>query len=174
MRIVNVIAGATALTAAGLGGATSFSAPANASNYGFELNGTYEVLSNGEWAKSNQVFKDEPVVRSIWQISSECSTPYKCTGTVVSNQGWTAPLVFNADRWLVDHDIPNWAPCEPGSGPAATGHQLFLFYGTDSNGQNTRSTDLLAGKDITSTDSGSCGRNPPLFIDIPLRLTRIS
>ena len=54
MRAVGVIGGiaATAMTVLGsLGAAPS----AHASNFGIELNGTWRVMSNGEWARTNQV-----------------------------------------------------------------------------------------------------------------------
>jgi hypothetical protein len=113
----------------------------------------------------------EPVVRATWQISSSCSSVSACTGEVTSDQGWTAPLKFTVDRWIVHRELPNWAPCETGG--AVTGHQAFMFYPVDDNGQISRNTDLLAGTDINRTDSGSCGKNLPLNIVIPLRLQRI-
>lgn len=60
MRGVEVAAGAIATIAVlgSLGTAT----PAHASNYGVELNGTYRVISNGDWAKTNEVFMDERTV----------------------------------------------------------------------------------------------------------------
>jgi len=169
MRAVGAILGAAALTSIGAFGATP---SAQAQTFGFEVNGTYSFLSNGEWAKNNEIFHDEPVVRDTWHISSTCTTWIACTGQITSDQGWTAPLKFLADHWVATRDIPDWAPCEAGG--AATGHQMFWFYGVDENGQNSRSTDLMAGKDMTHTDSGSCGRNKGLFVDVPMRLERIS
>lgn len=169
MRPLIALVGATTVTAAGM---FSAAAPASASDYGFEINGTYSVLSNGEWAKTNEVFNQQAVVRSTWQVSSTCTSTASCEGQVTSDQGWTAPLRFRVDRWLVTRDIPGWAPC--GDGTAATGRQMFLFYGIDDDGQNTRNTDLLGGREIIKTDSGSCGRNRGLVMEIPLRITRIS
>ena len=169
MRVLGAILGATTLTATGL---FSTAATAAASDFGFEINGTYAFLSNGEWAKSNEVFNPQPVVRATWQVSSTCTSTARCEGQVTSDQGWSAPMRFTVDRWLVTQDLPNWAPC--GDGTAATGHQMFLFYGMDDNGQNTRNTDLLGGRNLIKTDSGSCGRNRGLVMEIPMRLTRIS
>lgn len=169
MRVVGAVLGAATLTVAGMFGTAPIAA---AKSYGFEINGTYAFLSNGEWAKSNEVYHSEPVVRATWQVSSTCTSTLECTGQITSDQGWTAPLRFSVERWLVTRDIPNWAPCEDGT--AATGHQMFDFYGVDDDGQNSRNTDLLGGRDITKTDSGSCGRNQGLVVDIPMRLTRIS
>ena len=141
MRVVGAILGAVALSAIR---ALVVLPSAHASNFGFELNGTYSFLSNGEWAKA----------------TTPCTT-----------NRWTAPLKFTVDRWIVHRELPNWAPCETGG--AVTGHQAFMFYPVDDDGQISRNTDLLAGTDITRTDSGSCGKNLPLNIVIPLRLQRI-
>lgn len=167
MRAVGAIVGAVTLASAGILGAPS----ATAQTFGFELNGTYSFLSNGDWAKTNDVFKPEAVVRDVWHMTSSCTTTILCTGQISSEEGWTAPLKFLADHWVASRDIPNWAPCP--SGGAATGHQLFFFYGVNNNGQNTRSAELLAGHSNTHTDSGSCGKNLGLVIDIPMRLERI-
>jgi hypothetical protein len=169
MRVVGAILGAAALSTLG----TICTAPtAHASTFGFELNGTYSFLSNGEWAKSNDTYRNEAVVRSTWQISSSCSSSAACTGQVTSDQGWTAPLEYRDSTWMVRRELTNWAPCETGG--AAAGHQLFLFYGVDDSGLNTGSVDLLAGTDSTGTDSGACGKNLPLKIVIPIRLQRIT
>src|SRR5205823_973649 len=89
MRAVEVTAGALAIAVVGsLGMAT----PAHASNYGVELNGTYRVTSNGDWAQTNQVFIDEKTVVQTWTVSSSCTSPITCIGEVTSDQGWTAPL----------------------------------------------------------------------------------
>jgi hypothetical protein len=166
MRVVGAILGAAVLSTLGT------PSPAHASTYGVELNGTYSFLSNGEWAKRNETFHDEPVVRSTWRISSSCSSSAACTGQVTSDQGWTAPLEYRDFSWMVSRELANWAPCETGG--AATGHQLFLFYGVDDNGLNTGNVDLLAGSDSSETDSGACGKNLPLKIVIPIRLQRIN
>lgn len=169
VRIIGAVIGAAAFVMA-----TMIDSPpaARAATFGFELNGTYSFLSNGEWARSNDSLRNEPVVRAIWKISSSCDSPSFCTGTVDSDQGWTAPLKFVNDSWIVKRDLPNWAPCETGG--AVTGHQRFTFYGVDDKGQSTGNTELLAGTDTTRTDSGSCGKNLPLNIVIPMRLQKVS
>jgi hypothetical protein len=169
MRVVGAILGAVALSALAMIGTPP---AAHASTYGFELNGTYSFLSNGEWAKSNDSFHNEPVVRATWKISSSCSSTAACTGQVTSDQGWMAPLEYRDSTWRVSRELTNWAPCETGG--AATGHQLLLFYGVDDDGRNTGNVDLLAGSDSTITDSGSCGKNLPLKIVIPIRLQRLT
>ena len=165
MRIV------CAAAALGAMGTVVLGPSAHASDFGIELNGTYSFLSNGEWAASNDSLHDEPVVRATWKISSVCTSVSNCSGQVTSDQGWSAPLKFTVDRWIVHVELPNWAPCETGG--AATGHQTFMFYPVNDNGQVAKGSDLLAGTDRTRTDSGSCGKNLPLNIVVPLRLQRI-
>jgi hypothetical protein len=167
MRTLYALLGATAMVVFTTAGAPS----AKATGFGFEINGTYSFLSNGEWARSNDQLHDEPVVRATWQVSSSCESVSVCTGQVTSDQGWTAPLKWSTDRWIVKRELLNWAPCETGG--AATGHQTFTFYGIDDKGQVNRNTDFLAGRDTTFTDSGSCGKNLPLNIVIPMRLQRV-
>jgi hypothetical protein len=126
MRVVGAIPGAAALSAIGT---IAVHPAAHASNFGFELNGTYSFVSNGEWAKSNDSFHDEAVVSATRRISSGCTSPSACTGEINSDQGWTAPLKFTVDRWIVHRELPNWVPCETGG--AVTGHQTFTFHGVD-------------------------------------------
>ena len=173
MRAVEVIGGvaAVAMTVLGsLGAAPS----AHASNYGIELNGTWRVMSNGEWARTNQVLMDEQTDIQTWSITSSCVSPIECAGTVTSDKGWTAPINLVKVYWIVDHDIPNWAPCPDGT--FAPGHQKFTVWGVNPtlNERDLKITDLLVGRNITETDSGSCGKNQPLDIELPVRMERIS
>jgi hypothetical protein len=139
---------------------------------GFELNGAYQVVSNGEWAKTNEVYMDEKVVISTWTFSSSCADPQTCTGTVRSDEGWTAPLTFRASRWLVDRTIDNWEPCPDGSFSA--GRQRFQFYGTDANGQiDQKNVTTLQGYQRTIGISGACGINQPLVIQMPVTLHKL-
>jgi hypothetical protein len=170
MRRSHVAAGAVVTAVTGL----LFATPnASASTYGFELNGSYLVTSNGDWAKTNDSYRDQQSVRQTWTITSSCTSPTQCTGNMVSDQGWTAPIKFAEIRWIVTRDIPNWAPC--GEGPPATGHQMFMFWGVDHDGTiNATNPSLLAGYERTATDSGACGRNQPVVITMPLRLEKLS
>jgi len=146
---------------------------AQASDYGFELNGTYRVTSNGDWAKTNDVFIDQQTVVQTWTVSSSCVSPVECTGEVMSDHGWTAPLRFVNSHWIVDREIPNWEPCPDGT--AATGAQKFIFWGVSATGiGDFRNTDLLAGSDATIGPSGACGINKPLVIKLPIRVERVS
>ena len=92
---------------------------------GWALNGTFTATSNGEWARTNDVFHDERSVRAVWTITSQCSYPTECTGTVSSDQGWTAPIYQTSGEWYVKHVVENWMPCPDGS--SAPGYQVFRF-----------------------------------------------
>ena len=62
-------------TAAVLASGSVLAAPQCAANYDeFAPNGTYSVVSNGEWASMNDRFQDKPTVRSTWDVTSTCST----------------------------------------------------------------------------------------------------
>lgn len=118
-------------------------APASASNYGVELNGTYRMIMNGDWAKTNEVFMNEQTQVQTWTFSSSCESPIRCSGTVTSDQGWTAPMTNTGDYWLAVRDVPNWEPCPasysyPGAeiytgagGTTAPAIQRFWFWGWD-------------------------------------------
>lgn len=147
-------------------------APVAAADIDFALNGSYHVVSNGEWAKTNEVFMDEHVVDSVWTFSTTCANAHQCTGSVSSDKGWTAPVEFRTTRWIVDRVLPGWEPCVDGT--AATGRQRFQFFGVNVNGQNDkRNTQTLAGYERTIGDPGGCGRNQPLVIQMPVTLTRL-
>src|SRR5689334_24694881 len=100
---------------AALIGSLSPAAPANASNFGVELSGSYRMIMNGDWAKTNEVFIDEQTQIQTWSMSSECTSPIRCTGTVTSDQGWTASMTNTGNYWVVVREIPNWEPCPDGT-----------------------------------------------------------
>ena len=126
----------------------------------YSINGTFTAMSDGQWAKTSDVFRDQPTVVSTWTITSTCSTPYRCTGQVKSDQGWTADARMLSGLWYVKHDVENWMPCPDGT--SAPGHQLFKFYREDDN--------TLAGEDKTMSQSGACGKNLPLVTRMPFTL----
>ena len=172
MRAISVIGGvaATAITVFGSLGATP---SAYATNFGVELNGTYRVSSNGQWARTNDVLMDEKSVVQTWTVSSSCVSPIECTGEVKSDQGWTAPLRLD-DFWYVDRDIAQWAPCPDGS--LASGHQMFLLWGINPATEERvrENINYMAGRDITKTASGACGVNKPLVIELPVFIEKLS
>ena len=161
---------ATLLTAALLSGAAA-AAPARASAE-WALNGTFTATSNGEWSRSNDIFVDQISVRAIWTVSSQCSYPTECTGTVTSDQGWTAPIYQTSGEWYVKHVVPQWIPCADGS--TADGFQVFRFKRMTPGGDYTDPTsNVLVGEDSTTGPSGACGRSLSVFIAMPFKLVKV-
>jgi hypothetical protein len=133
------------------------------------LNGRYIATSNGDWAQTNDQFRNEASVRSTWTISTTCVDPTDCTGTMTSDLGWAADIHKKSGMWFVRHPIPHWQPCPDGS--AADGVQLFRFYAGDPlTGQAPPDADTYLGDDITSSASGACGINKQLVIDMPFKM----
>jgi hypothetical protein len=136
------------------------------------LNGTFTATSNGEWARSNDIFHDQKSVRAIWTVSSVCSYPTECSGTVTSDQGWTAPIYQTGGEWYVKHVVPQWIPCQDGS--AADGFQVFRFKRMTLDGDMTDpSSNTLIGEDATTGPSGACGRSLPIYITLPFKLVKV-
>jgi len=138
------------------------------------INGKYRATSIGNWAKINDQYNNEATVTNTWTISSSCANFQECTGTVTSDQGWSAPLyMLDGIMWYAKHDVPNWERCEDGT--AYTGQQTFYFYPVDSsNGSFQLGSPTLAGKDKTVGPSGACGQNHWLDIELPLRLDKLA
>lgn len=169
MQAVRVCIGAVAASVVVAGGVAG---PASATNWGVELNGRFLVTSNGDWAKTNEVFHDEKTKRQVWTVTSVCESPAYCTGHIVSSEGWETDGHYTADRWVVRRTVPNWAPCYDGT--FASGMEEFRFWPVDANGlRYTTDGSTFGGVDNTRTVSGACGRNNPLIIELPLRLQRI-
>src|SRR6185436_10452444 len=100
------------LTVAAVAGLVASATPApRAAADAWGINGTFVATSNGEWAKTNEQFRNEAVVRSNWTISTTCINPTDCTGTVHSDAGWDAPIYARSGMWFVKRAIPNWQPC---------------------------------------------------------------
>jgi hypothetical protein len=139
---------------------------------GNPINGTYLATSVGEWAKTNEVYRDEATVRSTWRITSSCTTYDDCTGQVTSDQGWSAPLtIHDGSLWYVRRDVPNWEFCEDGT--AVTGRQTFTFTPVGPDGMVLRGSPTLAGQDKTVGPSGACGMNRWLVVSMPFRLDKV-
>ena len=172
MRSIRIAITATLLATSAIGASMAMAWSVNASKDDVAINGTYRATSLGDWAKTRDAYRDEPMVTSTWTISSSCSTAYRCDGTVTSDQGWSAPMTMTDGKiWFVKHDVPNWETCPDGTG--YTGHQTFYFVAVDSNGIAHLGSPTLAGKDKTIAASGACGVNKPLDIEIPFRLDKI-
>jgi hypothetical protein len=152
----------------GLGTAPSARAEGN------PINGTYIATSVGEWAKTNEVYRDEATVRSTWTITSSCTTFQECSGEVTSDQGWSAPITVNdGSEWYVRRDVPNWEVCPDGT--AVTGSQTYMFYFVGPDGKTQPGgSPTLTGFDKTVGPSGACGVNRWLVIMMPFRLDKIA
>ena len=174
MRGVDVAAAAAAF---GVFASLGVAPQAAAQNFGVELDGTYRVSSDGEWAKRSMapgggdVFYDQQSVVETWNISTSCTSPIECTGTVTSDRGYTASVRLD-DFWYIEHDVANWIPCPDGT--AAPGHQMFLMWGFNpARNERVKSTDYLVGRNITKSPSGACGRNQPMVIEMPVVMQRV-
>src|ERR1700741_2775403 len=151
MRSINMAVSATlvgASVAAGVG------TPPIARAYDPAVNGTYTATVIGDWAQTNQVYHQEAVVRSTREITSSCSPRQACTGQVVRDQAWTAPLTMQDGlNWYVKHDIPNWQTCPDGS--VFSGHDVIYFYPANPDtGENTLGSPVLAGRARTTGHAG--------------------
>jgi hypothetical protein len=136
------------------------------------INGIFTATSNGEWAQSNQVYHNEATVRSTWTIATTCATPIDCTGTVKSDQGWTATIYTTNMQWYVKRDLADWERCADGT--TAPGHQVYRFTPVGADGYVDPKSTTYAGEDVTTGPSGACGRNDPLQIESPFKLVKIA
>ncbi|BBZ36398.1 Rv2253/PknI dimerization domain-containing protein [Mycolicibacterium confluentis] len=167
-RVTAIVTAAAVVTLGGV----STSAVATADNPAWGLNGTYTATSNGEWARKNEVFYDQASLRSTWTVTSTCSYPGECTGTVVSDWGWTAPIYQKSGTWWVKHTVENWVPCPDGS--TAPGLQTFRFKPMTPEGAYVDPTSTtLVGEDITTGPSGACGVSKPVYINMPFKLVKV-
>jgi hypothetical protein len=166
VRHVSALGAAMLLLGAGL-------APtAQADDFGVALNGTYAMKSDGEQAKTNEVFIDQQTVTETWSVSTSCTTPLECTGEVRSDRGYTASAELNG-YWYVRHDVPNWMPCPDGT--FATGHQTYILLGWDPvQTMQKVSNTFLVGRNVTKSDSGACGVNQPKVIEMPIMIQKIA
>lgn len=149
-------------------------APAATAEYEeYAMNGTYSVVSNGEWARMNDRYQDEPTVRSTWTVNTVCTTALTCSGKVTSSLGWTEDIYTGiGSLWYVKHYVPDWIPCPDGTmGP---GLQVYKFYPATDEGLSQRISDLWLGEDQTTGQSGACGRNRSLLLNLPVKITKIS
>lgn len=136
---------------------------------GTAVNGRFTAVSDGQWAKTNETFRDEGTVIDTWTITSHCANAFDCIGQVVSDMGWTAELRYLSGQWRARRTVPDWEPCPDGS--AAPGRQDFTFWPARADDYHAS---VLTGWDETVGPTGACGINRSLTIRMPLRLTRVS
>jgi hypothetical protein len=170
MRLARFVSGAALVTTAFTGLAV---APQSHAEYDeYAMNGTFSVVSNGEWARMNERYQDEPTVRSTWTVNTVCSSAITCSGKVTSSLGWTEDIYTTAGNlWYVKHYVPDWIPCPDGS--TSPGLQVYMFYPATEEGMSQRFSDLWLGQDETTGISGNCGRNRSLVLNLPVKITRI-
>ena len=137
------------------------------------LNGTFAALSDGVWAKTNDVFHDETPVHSTWTVSSSCTADFpNCTGQVISSQGWSAPMSCESGQmWYVRRHLEHWEQC--GDGTEVAGDQLIYFSPQLSGAPSYSGVTSFYGVDRTVGPSGGCGINKRLDIEMPFQLSRI-
>jgi hypothetical protein len=160
MRTLTAIA--LALSGAAAAALLTLAAPRAFADH-LALNGSFQAFSDGQWAKTNERYQDKSSVSATWSVTSSCSTYLDCTGTVSSDQGWSAPLVYKSGTWRVTHQIDHWLTCPDGT--TYPGQQSFLFW------PHTDNSPMLVGYDKTVAPSGACGVNRPVTIDISFKLT---
>ncbi len=135
------------------------------------LNGTFLVTSNGDWAKTNNVYRDEASMQSHWTVTMTWTLTSDCKGRVVSSAGWSADIRSSYGEWIVERELPDWEPCADGA--HFVGYQRFRFYPVDEAGLVRPGSPVMAGVDETQSPSGACRLNQPLRIALPLRLDRL-
>jgi hypothetical protein len=164
------MSGAAFLAAAAIG--LTAAPPATANYDQYAMNGTFSVVSNGEWARMNDRYQDEPTVRSTWTVNTTCTTAITCSGTVTSTLGWTEPIYTGTgSMWFVKHYVQDWIPCPDGG--TAPGLQVYKIYPATEEGMATPISDLWLGEDQTTGISGNCGRNKSLVLNLPVKITKL-
>ncbi len=145
-------------------------APAAASSE-WGINGTFAMSSNGDWAKVNSRYEDQPSERETWTISTTCISPTECTGTVNSDAGWSAPIYTTNSLWFVKRTVPNWRFCADGA--AIEGFQEYKIYPVGADGHYDGASDEYTGVNRVIGPSGSCGRNQPPVIEMPFYMKKV-
>jgi hypothetical protein len=139
-------------------------AVAHAASCDRPINGTYTATSDGQWAKTREVFHDEATVVTAWTVTSACDDVMHCAGKVTSQQGWTADLRCRSGQWYTTHRMENWQHCPDGG--TTRGDQSFRFWRVADEPESFR------GYDRTIGPSGGCGVNLWLTIEMPFTLTK--
>ena len=170
MRPLRTVISTTLLGVALFGG-VDIAPSAQATDDDYAINGKYVATSDGTYATTDYAFHNEATVKSIWTITSKCTTDVNCAGKVDSDQGWSAPLRTEGHVWYVDHDIASWETCTDAT--SFTGHQTFTFSPANANGVTQIGSPYLEGKDETVGPRYACGRATVLTIVMPFRLDKV-
>jgi hypothetical protein len=170
MRPLRTLISAALLGAALFGGVDG-TPLAQATDDDYAINGRFVATSDGAYATTDYAFHNEATVKSMWTITSKCTTDVHCTGQVHSDQGWSAPLRTEGPVWYVDHDVPHWETCPDGT--SSPGHQTFTFNPSNANGVTQIGSPYLEGKDETVGPRYACGRATVLTIVMPFRLDQV-
>ena len=170
LRPITMLTAAVTVFGCATGGAVAAAETGSHPEWG--LNGTYIATSNGEWARKNEVFYEQASVRSTWTISTECSYPGECTGTVHSDWGWTAPIYTTTGLWYVKRVLPEWRYCADGR--PVEGLRTYKIYPVGFDGRYQEGSDEFTGENATIGASGSCGRNQWPHIRMPFYMRKIS
>ena len=122
---------------------------------------------------TNDVYRNEATVRSIWTIAMTCTNVVTCSGTVTSDAGWSADISTTNGEYVVKRELPNWEPCADGrllspgiSGTSSIPLMTPVAY--------QRGSQVFAGLDKTAADSGDCSINEKLEIELPFRLEKLA
>ena len=128
------------------------------------INGTFTATSDGQWAKTRQIYRDEATVVTTWTVSSECDDVMHCAGEVISQQGWQSELRCLSGHWYSIHRVENWQRCPDGT--TTHGDQSFRFW------RVADQPETFKGYDRTIGPSGGCGVNLWLTVEMPFTLVQ--
>jgi len=156
----------TSVTAVGVW----FAVPVHADTW-WGINGTYATSSNGQWAKVNERYEDQPSIEATWTVSTSCTSEIDCVGTVTSDEGWTAPIYTRSGLWYVKLTVPNWRFCEDGT--PVEGLRIYKLYPVGFDGHVDVHSNEYTGENQTVGASGSCGRNQWPQIRMPFYMKKI-
>jgi len=145
-------------------------APAGASEQ-WGINGTFAISSNGQWAKVNDRYLKQPGERGTWKITTKCSSPTDCAGTVDSDAGWSAPIYTTNGLYYVKRAVPNWRFCA--NGLPVEGLRVYKIYPVGPDGHLDPSATEYTGENQTIGPSGSCGRNQWPDIRMPFYMKKL-
>ncbi|MBX7453740.1 hypothetical protein GR927_37685 [Mycolicibacterium sp. 3033] len=135
------------------------------------INGTYAVSSNGDFAKVNERFQDQPGERATWTISTQCVAPTECAGTVNSDEGWSAPIYTTNGLWYVKRVVPEWRFCADGQ--PVEGLRIYKIYPVGFDGHYDAASTQYTGENQTLGASGSCGRSQWPQIRMPFYMKKL-